>query len=87
LAIRQIGFGLDWTAGIFWQVAKETSTEELRSTNIEQVFNTLYGFTPASFYGGIVLLVPHQAELCVDSRLRHLLQQQHDVRPPGRGIR
>jgi outer membrane receptor protein involved in Fe transport len=50
-----------WTTGIFWQVAKETSTEELKSTNIEQVFNTLYGFTPDSYYGGTFYSCPTQA--------------------------
>jgi outer membrane receptor protein involved in Fe transport len=50
-----------WTAGIFWQLAKENSIEELKSTNIDQVFNYLYGFTPASFYGGNFYSCPTNA--------------------------
>ncbi len=50
-----------WTAGIFWQLAKENSIEELKSTNIDQVFNYLYGFTPASFYGGSFYSCPTNA--------------------------
>ena len=30
----------NWTAGLFWQLAKEGSVEELRSTNIDQVSST-----------------------------------------------
>jgi iron complex outermembrane recepter protein len=40
-----------WTAGVFWQQAKEGSIEELKSTNINQVFNYLFGLSPATFYG------------------------------------
>ncbi|HVN45148.1 MAG TPA: TonB-dependent receptor [Steroidobacteraceae bacterium] len=39
-----------WTAGVFWQEAKEGSIEELKSTNIDQVFNYLYGLSPADYY-------------------------------------
>jgi hypothetical protein len=39
-----------WTAGVFWQQAKEGSIEELKSTNIDQVFSYLYGLAPADFY-------------------------------------
>ena len=39
-----------WTAGVFWQVAKEGSIEELRSTNINQVFNYLFDESPAAYY-------------------------------------
>lgn len=39
-----------WTAGVFWQQAKEGSIEELKSTNVAQVFNYLYGLDPATFY-------------------------------------
>ena len=42
----------NWTVGVFWQLAKEGSIEELNSTNIDQVFNTLYGFSPTDYYGG-----------------------------------
>jgi iron complex outermembrane receptor protein len=51
----------NWTAGVFWQLAKEGSIEELRSTNINQVFNTLYDFTPASYYGGTFYSCPTAA--------------------------
>jgi iron complex outermembrane recepter protein len=50
-----------WTAGIFWQLAKENSIEELKSTNIDQVFNYLFGYTPASFYGGNFYSCPTNA--------------------------
>ena len=52
---------LSWTAGIFWQLAKENSVEQLNSTNINQVFNYLYGFTPDSFYGGTFYSCPTNA--------------------------
>ncbi len=39
-----------WTAGVFWQQAKEGSIEELKSTNIDQVFNYLFGVSPAAYY-------------------------------------
>ena len=39
-----------WTAGVFWQQAKEGSIEELKSTNIDQVFNYLFGLSPATYY-------------------------------------
>jgi len=63
-----------WTAGIFWQLAKEGSIEELRSTNIDNVFNYLFGFTPTDFYGGTFYSCPTNAAY-LDSGLRHLLQQ------------
>jgi iron complex outermembrane recepter protein len=50
-----------WTAGVFWQLAKENSIEELKSTNIDQVFNYLFGFTPASYYGGNFYSCPTNA--------------------------
>jgi iron complex outermembrane receptor protein len=50
-----------WTAGVFWQLAKEGSIEQLKSTNINQVFNDLFGFTPASFYGGTLYSCPTNA--------------------------
>jgi outer membrane receptor protein involved in Fe transport len=40
-----------YTAGLFWQMAKEGSVEELKSTNIDQVFNYLFGLSPTDFYG------------------------------------
>ena len=39
-----------WTAGVFWQKAKEGSIEELKSTNIDQVFNYLFGLPPSEYY-------------------------------------
>ena len=50
-----------WTAGVFWQQAKEGSIEELRSTNIDQVFNTLFGFSPADYYVGNFYSCPTNA--------------------------
>ncbi|MBV9696821.1 MAG: TonB-dependent receptor, partial [Gammaproteobacteria bacterium] len=40
-----------WTAGLFWQLAKEGSIEELRDTQIEQFFTNVLGFTPESYFG------------------------------------
>jgi iron complex outermembrane recepter protein len=42
-----------WTLGVFWQLAKEGSIEELRDTQIIPFFNYLYGIDPtsASYYG------------------------------------
>jgi iron complex outermembrane recepter protein len=34
---------LHWTVGAFWQLAKESSTEELKDPNIDSLFNYLYG--------------------------------------------
>jgi iron complex outermembrane receptor protein len=50
-----------WTAGVFWQQAKEGSIEELKSTNIDQVFNYLYGLAPSDFYGGSFYSCPTNA--------------------------
>jgi outer membrane receptor protein involved in Fe transport len=50
-----------WTLGVFYQLAKEGSIEELRSTNIEQVFNYLFGFSPESYYGGSFYSCPGKA--------------------------
>ena len=50
-----------WTTGVFWQVAKESSIEELSSTNIDQVFNYLFGTTPSAFYGGNYYSCPTRA--------------------------
>jgi iron complex outermembrane recepter protein len=50
-----------WTAGVFWQQAKEGSIEELNSTNIDQVFNYLYGLAPADYYGGAFYSCPTNA--------------------------
>jgi iron complex outermembrane recepter protein len=50
-----------WTAGVFWQQAKEGSIEELKSTNIDQVFNYLYGLSPATFYGATLYSCPTNA--------------------------
>jgi hypothetical protein len=48
----------NWTAGIFWQLAKEGSVEELRSTNIDSVFNYLFGLSPTDFYGATLYSCP-----------------------------
>jgi iron complex outermembrane receptor protein len=42
-----------WTAGVFWQLAKEGSIEELRDTRIIPFFEYLYGIDPtsSSYYG------------------------------------
>jgi outer membrane receptor protein involved in Fe transport len=50
-----------WTAGIFWQLAKEGSVEELRSTNVDNVFSYLFGFSPTDFYGGTFYSCPTNA--------------------------
>ncbi len=52
---------LSYTAGLFWQVAKEQSIEELKSTNIDQVFNYLFGLSPTDFYGGTFYSCPNNA--------------------------
>ncbi|MBS0580448.1 MAG: TonB-dependent receptor [Proteobacteria bacterium] len=52
---------LTYTAGLFWQVAKEQSIEELNSTNIDQVFNYLFGITPQQFYGDTYYSCPTNA--------------------------
>jgi|HubBroStandDraft_1064217.scaffolds.fasta_scaffold02136_5 iron complex outermembrane receptor protein len=39
---------LHWTAGVFWQLAKEGSIEELKDTQIIPFFNYLYGIDPTS---------------------------------------
>ena len=51
----------NWTAGVFWQLAKEGSIEELKSTNIDQVFNTLFGFSPQDYYVGNFYSCPTNA--------------------------
>ncbi len=50
-----------WTAGVFWQLAKEGSIEELKSTNINQVFNYLFGFSPQEYYAGNFYSCPTNA--------------------------
>jgi iron complex outermembrane receptor protein len=50
-----------WTAGVFWQQAKESSIEELKSTNIDQVFNYLYGLSPTDYYVGSFYSCPSNA--------------------------
>ncbi|MBV9621553.1 MAG: TonB-dependent receptor [Gammaproteobacteria bacterium] len=50
-----------WTAGLFWQLAKEGSIEELKDTQIEQFFSTVLGFTPESYYGGVFYSCPTNA--------------------------
>ena len=50
-----------YTAGIFWQLAKEGSIEELNSTNIDTVFNYLFGITPQQLYGDTYYSCPGTA--------------------------
>ena len=47
----------------------------------------LFGYHARELSTATLLLVPDQSQLSVDPGLRHLLQQQHDLRPPDRGIR
>jgi outer membrane receptor protein involved in Fe transport len=42
---------LHWTLGVFWQLAKEGSIEELNDTQIIPFFNYLYGIDPTVSYG------------------------------------
>jgi len=44
---------LHWTVGVFWQLAKEGSIEQLRDTQIVPFFQYLYGIDPtgSSYYG------------------------------------
>jgi iron complex outermembrane recepter protein len=44
---------LQWTAGVFWQLAREGSIEELKDTQIIPFFQYLYGINPtsASYFG------------------------------------
>jgi hypothetical protein len=51
----------NWTAGVFWQQAKEGSIEELKSTNIAQVFNYLFGVSPTDYYVGSFYSCPTNA--------------------------
>jgi len=41
---------LRWTAGVFWQQAKEGSLEELRDTQINALYSYLYGTDAISLY-------------------------------------
>jgi outer membrane receptor protein involved in Fe transport len=50
-----------WTLGAFWQLAKEGSIEELNSTNIDQVFNTLFGYSASTYYVGTFYSCPTNA--------------------------
>jgi iron complex outermembrane recepter protein len=50
-----------YTAGLFWQLAKEGSIEELKSTNIDSVFNYLFGLSPTDFYGATLYSCPTNA--------------------------
>lgn len=42
---------LHWTLGVFWQLAKEGSIEELRDTQIDPFFTYLYAQTATSLFG------------------------------------
>ena len=54
------GSSCSWTLGAFWQVAKEGSIEELNSTNINQLFNYLFGLTARPLWP-LLLLSDDQA--------------------------
>ncbi|HUN27257.1 MAG TPA: TonB-dependent receptor [Steroidobacteraceae bacterium] len=41
----------NWTVGAFWQLAKEGSTEQLRDTQIDSLFEALYGVSAVSLFG------------------------------------
>ncbi|HEY5264327.1 MAG TPA: TonB-dependent receptor [Steroidobacteraceae bacterium] len=41
-----------WTVGAFWSLSKETSIEELKDSQIVPFWNTLFGITPQSYFGG-----------------------------------
>ena len=40
-----------WTLGVFWQLAKEGSIEELRDTQVNQLFQALYGINATDLFG------------------------------------
>ncbi len=41
----------NWTVGVFWQLAKEGSIEELRDPEINQLFEALYGVSAIDEFG------------------------------------
>jgi len=41
----------NWTVGVFWQLAKERSIEELKDTQIDPLFDALYGTSAVSLFG------------------------------------
>jgi iron complex outermembrane recepter protein len=43
---------LKWTVGAFWTLAKETSIEELKDPQINQMFNALFGEDAFAVFGG-----------------------------------
>lgn len=42
---------INWTVGAFWQLAKETSVEELRDSQVNDFFQALYGVNATDIYG------------------------------------
>ena len=42
---------LKWTVGVFWQLAKEGSIEELRDPEVNQFFQALYGVNATDVFG------------------------------------
>ena len=44
------GSRLRWTAGVFWQLARELSIEELKANNIDGLFQALYGLNATDFF-------------------------------------
>lgn len=42
---------INWTVGVFWQLAKEGSIEELRDPEVNQLFQALYGVNATDIFG------------------------------------
>jgi outer membrane receptor protein involved in Fe transport len=42
---------IKWTVGVFWQLAKEGSIEELRDPQVNQFFQALYGVNASDVFG------------------------------------
>ncbi|HEX3842856.1 MAG TPA: TonB-dependent receptor [Steroidobacteraceae bacterium] len=42
---------INWTIGAFWQLAKESSVEELRDSQVNDFFQALYGVNATDIYG------------------------------------
>lgn len=42
---------INWTVGVFWQLAREGSIEELRDTQVNDFFQALYGVNATDIFG------------------------------------
>jgi len=51
-----------WTIGAFWQYSKEQSIEELKDTQINQLYNVLFGEDAYAVYGGNWYTCPGYAD-------------------------